>query len=463
MTVLHVTPIGPDADAPEGTPLGRSLCAQTDGRWQWRTADPGPDDALVEIDTTTTLRSDAVALWLAGLASRPDAGAVYADIELAGVRINRPAWSPTRARSEPAAHRPLVRRARTEPLPTTTVVHIPAPLTCHVAPPTASPPADTGWEPGHRPGTHRIRPDPSAPPLSVLVPTAATRHPVDGTPMVESCLASLAALSRPPAEVLVVVGDEYDGDPAALTTPEGLDVRIVHRGPGSFDFPLAINAGLLAAAGDHVLLLNDDVEWRDHDGPARMAAHLRDPTVGVVGALLRYPSGPIQHAGMVLDDAHPLHAFVGWEPDATSRHGGDVARDVVAVTGACLLARRAELLAVGGLSRQFPLSFNDTDLCLRIRRCGLRVVMEPDAVAVHHESASRRPHIDPWEWDRWIHRWGEVVDPWYHPGHHRPDDPDDLRRNADHLDGAPWESTVPRDTAIRPRVHHSRVAPEPVS
>ena len=82
MTVLHVTPIGPDADAPEGTPLGRSLCAQTDGRWQWRTADPGPDDALVEIDTTTTLRSDAVALWLAGLASRPDAGAVYADNEL---------------------------------------------------------------------------------------------------------------------------------------------------------------------------------------------------------------------------------------------------------------------------------------------------------------------------------------------------------------------------------------------
>ncbi len=421
------------------------------------------EDALVEIDTTAVMRADAVALWLAALDARPDADAVYADIELAGARINRAAWSPTRARSEPAAHQPLVRRAGTDAEPPATVVHIPSPLSAHPAPPTAEVTTDPGWGPGHRPGTFRIRPDPDPPPLSVVVPTAATPAPEGGTPLIERCLASLARLRHRPAEVLVVVGDEYAGDPGNLTAPGGPRVRVLHRGPGPFDFPLAINTGLLAATGDHVLLLNDDVEWQDPEGPARMAAHLADPTVGAVGAFLRYPTGGIQHLGMVLDDARPLHPFVGRELDTTGRHGGDVARDVAAVTGACLLARRSDLLAVGGMSRRFPLSFNDADLCLRLRRCGRRVVIEPDAVATHHESATRRPRIDPWEWDRWIHRWGEVVDPWYHPGYHRPDDPHDLRRNADHLEGPGWESPLPRDTAIRSRVHHTRLPAEPVA
>ncbi|MEZ5165574.1 MAG: hypothetical protein R2695_03435 [Acidimicrobiales bacterium] len=148
-----------------------------------------------------------------------------------------------------------------------------------------------------------------------------------------------------------------------------------------------------------------------------------------------YPDGTIQHDGIVIDDARPLHPFRGsarrGHVAVRRRCGGDVA-----VTGGCLMARRADLLGLGGFSVAFPLSFNDVDLCVRMRRAGWRVVVEPAAHLVHHET-SRSPHIDAAEWDRWIARWGAMEDPWYHPGYRRPDDPRALHRNADHLDPGP--------------------------
>ena len=142
-------------------------------------------------------------------------------------------------------------------------------------------------------------------------------------------------------------------------------------------------------------------------------------------------------------------------PCTRSSAATPAAREVIAVTGGCLMMRRADFLAVGGLSTAFPLSFNDIDLCIRVQRAVGRVVVEPMATLVHHETLSREPVITAEEWDRWIGRWGEIVDPWYHPGHRRPDDPHRLARNADHLEPGPDDPT-PQPQARRPRLR-SRV------
>jgi GT2 family glycosyltransferase len=259
--------------------------------------------------------------------------------------------------------------------------------------------------------------------------------------------------------VIVVIGDECTG-PLEFADPR---VSVVRRAPGPFNFSAAVNTGILRATTELVLLLNDDVSAHNTDarGPVwydQMAVHFRDPSVGIVGALLHYPNGSIQHAGIVLDDAHPLHSFVGFALEDLGRQHADVARDVVAVTGACMLVRRSDALAVGGFSTVFPLSFNDIDFCLKLRRMNRRVVFEPAAALTHHESASREAIIESHEWDRYIGRWGHVRDPWYHPGHARPDDPHQLTRNADHIDPdrVPFIAEA-RSTAIACQVHHSRV------
>jgi uncharacterized coiled-coil protein SlyX len=119
-----------------------------------------------------------------------------------------------------------------------------------------------------------------------------------------------------------------------------------------------------------------------------------------------YPDRSIQHIGIEFEDAHPVHSFRGCPLSQATEAGRDAARDVMSVTGACLLARRRDMLAVGGMALEFPVSYGDVDMCLRLKWSGWRVIVEPSAILIHHESASRPPVIEPWEWERFIARWG---------------------------------------------------------
>ena len=225
--------------------------------------------------------------------------------------------------------------------------------------------------------------------------------------MLDRCLTTLVRLDPLPKEVIVVVGDEYQGIPPRQAA--GLPMRVIHRGAGPFDFSRAVNCGLLASRGELILMLNDDVEADSSDWLGQMATHLDDPTIGAVGATLLYPDRSIQHIGIEFEGALPIHSFRGCQVSEAAAAGGDKVRDVDSVTGACLLARRRDLLAVGGMSLEFPASYGDIDLCLRLTRSGLRVVVAPAATLTHHESASRPPVIEPWESERFIARWGETA------------------------------------------------------
>lgn len=260
---------------------------------------------------------------------------------------------------------------------------------------------------------------------SIIIPSAGYYLPAAETSMLDRCLTTLARLDPLPKEVIVVVGDEFQGE---LPRPSSglansLSVKVIHRGPGTFDFSRAVNCGLLASCGDFVLMLNDDIEAETTDWLGQMAAHLDDPTIGAVGATLLYPDRSIQHIGIEVEGAQPIHSFRGCQPSEASAAGAGVPRDVISVTGACLLARRGDLLTAGGMSLEFPASYGDIDLCLRLVRSGLRVVVEPTATLIHHESASRAPVIEPWEWERFTARWGEDASSWHLPadsatGHH---------------------------------------------
>lgn len=443
--------------------------------------------AAINLGATGQLSEIGEQAILDALESRPDADAVYGDIKIAGNTKRRSAWSPTRLASEPGCCLPLAVRCTTlaelgcritDPdLPfrlvrsESLVLHVPAVVSCHSRAPAGAPVTEINNHlvevgiagtavAGSEAGTYRIVPDPShRPPLSIIIPTAG--QPLgEGSHQelaVERCLRSVAALERPNLEIILVVGDEYQGDPEAIND-FGLPIRLERRPPREFSFADACNRGLLTARNELVLLLNDDTEM-DPGALDALAVHFGDPTIGAAGAMLRYPDGTVQHAGMVIVMAHPLHPFVGWQPSESRTHGGTLARDVIAVTGACLMSRRSLLLSVGAMSEQFPFSFNDVDLCLKIRRAGYRTIVEPGAMLMHRESLSRTAHIFDREWQRWLDRWGEVTDPWYHPDYHQPNDPTSLNLNANHLEPPVRRNHFQaRDTSLSPRVHHRRRA-----
>jgi GT2 family glycosyltransferase len=193
-------------------------------------------------------------------------------------------------------------------------------------------------------------------------------------------------------------------------------LRVPYTGP--FNFAAMNNLGAGKATGTVLVFLNDDVEPLDSDWLGAMLAHACRREVGAVGAKLVYPSGAIQHAGIVIgimEGAGHLHrntfgsANWNWLP---------FTRNVCAVTGACLAMRKSVFEELGGFDESFPENYNDVDLCLRARQAGYEVIVEPAAVLRHSECQSRQAGVrleERYTFERRWAAWLERGDPFYSP------------------------------------------------
>jgi O-antigen biosynthesis protein len=154
--------------------------------------------------------------------------------------------------------------------------------------------------------------------------------------------------------------------------------------------------------------------------------HAERPEVGVVGARLLYPDGKVQHAGMFWAGGRGRHAF-RFAPQTDRGYFGlaMTTRNVISVTGACIMIRRSWFQTIGGFNESHSIVNNDVDLCLRSRRCGGVIVYEPTATLIHHEGASRRDLRDEYDVNSFSETWGHLLnarDPYYHPNLSRDSD-----------------------------------------
>jgi GT2 family glycosyltransferase len=217
----------------------------------------------------------------------------------------------------------------------------------------------------------------------------------DSPDLISETLDGLLARTRyPKLDVLVVDnGSEHHETLALYHRLAKADPRFSHEiRPEPFNFSAMVNRALARATGDHVLLLNNDIEVLEPDWLREMVECMSFDGVGVVGARLLFPNGRLQHAGVVVG----LGGLAGhWYYKAPSRETGRMSRLLVrngmtAVTGACMLISRECLDRVGDFDQQrFRVAYNDIDFCIRARRAGFGVVWTPFATLRHHESASR--------------------------------------------------------------------------
>lgn len=189
----------------------------------------------------------------------------------------------------------------------------------------------------------------------------------------------------------------------------------------AFHFGRMCNLAASRARGELLLFLNDDVTPLEHVGSLwldAMVGQAQRPDVGAAGALLYFPDGRIQHAGVLAGTpngaGHPgrlSHGSPLW-PWLT------MTRDVSAVTGACLLMRTAVFRQLGGFDEVFPVNYNDVDLCLRVVEEGYRIIFESRARMEHAESTTRKTGIGYHERRRFLDRWARVLaagDPYFSP------------------------------------------------
>lgn len=168
-------------------------------------------------------------------------------------------------------------------------------------------------------------------------------------------------------------------------------VRVV-RLEMPFNFSAINNAAAREARGEYLLLLNNDTQVISEDWLDSLLRQCARPGVGAVGATLLFPDGTLQHAGVALGVTGLAgHPWAGLREDEVPGGGWHRhAREVTAVTAACLMTPRTVWETLGGLDERFVVCGNDVDYCLRARRAlGLRVLHAPDARLYHYETQSR--------------------------------------------------------------------------
>lgn len=198
---------------------------------------------------------------------------------------------------------------------------------------------------------------------------------------------------------------------------------------GAFNYSAVNNLGVKHAEGEYILLLNNDTEVITPGWMEEMLMYAQREDVGAVGAKLLYGDRTIQHAGVILQlGAHRTAGHGHYkQPDSKLGYMGRLcyAQNVSAVTGACLLVRKAVFEQAGGLEESFEISLNDVDFCLKLRQLGYLNVWTPFAELYHHESISRglddkgeKAARYNRESEQFRTKWKEVLekgDPYYNP------------------------------------------------
>jgi len=239
--------------------------------------------------------------------------------------------------------------------------------------------------------------------ISIIIPTKGN------VKLLKTCIESIETKSSyKNYEILVI--DNGDKKEETKKYLNGLKHKVLTYDK-PFSFSRINNFAVTSARGEHVLFLNDDTSVISQNWMECMLEHSAKPNVGAVGALLFYPDDTIQHAGVLIGiGGITSHAFEGLSRNDQGYEGlVQTVRECSAVTGACLMIKKNLFEQVGGFDENLAYSFNDVDLCLRLREKEYSVIYTPHAQLYHHGTASRPYTEDDNEIRYFVKRWYDLI------------------------------------------------------
>ncbi len=244
---------------------------------------------------------------------------------------------------------------------------------------------------GKYPGTYRVQYDIIGNPLvSIIIPFK------DKPELLKICIESIVFKST--YENFEIIGISNNSSEQAtfdeMKRLEKFDKRIkFYEYNVPFNYSQINNYAVEKYAnGEHIILLNNDIEIISPAWIESMLEHSQRDEIGCVGAKLYYPNDTIQHAGVTIGVLNLAgHNFRYLKRDVPAYFGREsVIYNVSAVTAACLMVKAKIFQELQGLNEEnLKIAFNDVDFCLRVQEKGYRNIFTPYCEAYHHESISR--------------------------------------------------------------------------
>lgn len=243
---------------------------------------------------------------------------------------------------------------------------------------------------GEIPNSRRLTYNHATTPLvSIIIPTKNQQG------LLSRCIESIVEKTLyKNYEILII--DNQSTEPDAVYYLEQItklgaeNIRILSY-PHKFNFSAINNQAATQARGEYLLLLNNDTAVLRGDWLNSLLNQAQRPEVGMVGAKLLFPNAKIQHAGITLGLRGPAdHPFIGEPLEALGYSGRlQLEQQYSAVTAACLIIRKNIFFEVGGMDEALSVSYNDVDLCLKVRHAGYAIVWTPHALLMHVANVSQ--------------------------------------------------------------------------
>ncbi|MEI6666904.1 MAG: glycosyltransferase family 2 protein [Acidobacteriota bacterium] len=230
------------------------------------------------------------------------------------------------------------------------------------------------------------------PELSIIIVSFNTR------PELEACLASIVEHAPRVSHEIVVVDNASSDQSADAVRTRWPAVRLVEAGRNA-GFAAGNNIGIRSSAGELLLLLNSDTLVKPGALDTLVSELRHSPEVAAVGPRIVDAAGspelsfgrhiaPLAEARQkLLTRLHERGVGVARrrvERLTTTRQHPDW------ISGACLMVRREDALAVGLLDERYFLYAEDVDFCAALRARGRRILFVPTAEIVHLRGRARR-------------------------------------------------------------------------
>lgn len=226
--------------------------------------------------------------------------------------------------------------------------------------------------------------------------------------ILQDCIFALSNIVEPKFTLTLVdnASDRKEADNfyTSLNTMQffGKYARVI-RNKTNTGFSAACNDGAKLNQSPYILFLNSDVILEQNSIHHMLDTMQTKERAGIVGAKLLFPDdvdekglnpnirpkGRVQHVGLSIDiNGRIYHPFVGWEEDnyRVNRMGE---LNQFAVTGACLMIKTQLFRQIGKFGIEYEMgTYEDIDLCMKVRDLGYNIYVNPQAVGKHYTGAS---------------------------------------------------------------------------
>ena len=220
------------------------------------------------------------------------------------------------------------------------------------------------------------------PKVSIIIPTR-DKHQLLG-----ACIESIRKNTNySNYELVIVDNSSSESETKNLMTQYESEGVTVLKYPGVFNYSAICNFAATKAQGDYLCFLNNDTEVISANWLKSMVEHASISSTALVGAVLSYPNGSIQHMGIALG-----YTGIAGHPNRGESQDDCVPEkcfQVSAVTFACALISARKFWEIGALDENLPSGFNDVDISIRSSNQSYKNVVCVKARLIHREAQTR--------------------------------------------------------------------------